>query len=102
MLVIEEIKGIVTKYFQDLPAKEVYLFGSYSRGDQTEQSDIDIMVWRDKESKQIPDFPKWQADLAKLFNRPVDLRLGTGDWKKSPTHKNKELIEQALKLLFSK
>ncbi len=29
---------------EDLPLKEVYLYGSYSKGDYTEDSDIDIAV----------------------------------------------------------
>ena len=45
----EEVKKIVREYFTllmkvGLPLEKVILFGSFSRGEQTEYSDIDIAV----------------------------------------------------------
>ncbi len=45
---LEEIKIILTKHKQELiekfSIKNIGIFGSYSRGESTEQSDIDILV----------------------------------------------------------
>jgi len=45
---IEEIKYIINQHRQELEerfkAKSIAIFGSYARGDQTPESDIDIMV----------------------------------------------------------
>ena len=45
----EEVKKIVRDYYKlllkaGLPLEKVFLFGSFSRGEQTEYSDIDIAV----------------------------------------------------------
>ena len=44
MLTIQQIKDTVTDYFKDKPVKEVYLFGSYARGEAREDSDIDLGI----------------------------------------------------------
>ena len=44
MLTIEQIKETVTDYFKDKPVKKVYLFGSYARGEATENSDVDLGI----------------------------------------------------------
>lgn len=45
---IEEIKDIINRHRQELEerfkVKSIAIFGSYARGDQTPESDIDIMV----------------------------------------------------------
>lgn len=35
---------LVKSYFNDKPVDEVYLFGSYSRNQQNENSDIDLLI----------------------------------------------------------
>ena len=44
MLQIEDIKRSVTKLAKKYGAERVYLFGSYARGEATEQSDIDLRI----------------------------------------------------------
>lgn len=41
---IEEIKSIVKPIAQKYGVARVYLFGSYARGDATENSDVDLRV----------------------------------------------------------
>ena len=41
---IEELKSILTPAFAAYPVRRGYVFGSYSRGNATEKSDIDIFV----------------------------------------------------------
>lgn len=48
MLTIEEIKAAVTKVGKKYGIKNAYLFGSYARGEATENSDVDIIIDRGK------------------------------------------------------
>ena len=40
----ERIIPSIQKYFATQPINKAWLFGSYSRGEESEQSDIDILV----------------------------------------------------------
>ncbi|MCL1819093.1 MAG: nucleotidyltransferase domain-containing protein [Oscillospiraceae bacterium] len=44
MLTVDEIKSIVTPVADVYPIRRVTLFGSYARGDATENSDVDIVI----------------------------------------------------------
>ena len=60
-------------YFSTQPVLKAWLFGSFSRGEETKDSDVDIMVSLDK-SKPIglKFFGMW-SDLEELLGRKVDL-----------------------------
>ena len=60
-------------YFSTQPVLKAWLFGSFSRGEETKDSDVDIMVSLDK-SKPIglKFFGMWN-DLEELLCRKVDL-----------------------------
>lgn len=60
-------------YFSTQPVLKVWLFGSFSRGEETKDSDVDIMVSLDK-SKPIglKFFGMW-SDLEELLGRKIDL-----------------------------
>ena len=60
-------------YFSTQPVLKAWLFGSFSRGEETKNSDVDIMVSLDK-SKPIglKFFGMWN-DLEELLGRKVDL-----------------------------
>lgn len=63
----------IQKFFNNKPVLKAYLFGSYSRGDADENSDIDILVELDY-SKQIGlEFVRMQLDLQDLLQHKVDL-----------------------------
>lgn len=61
------------QYFSTQPVLKVWLFGSFSRGEETQDSDVDIIVALDK-SKPIglKFFGMW-SDLEELLGRKVDL-----------------------------
>ena len=60
-------------YFSTQPVLKAWLFGSFSREEETKDSDVDIMVSLDK-SKPIglKFFGMWN-DLEELLGRKVDL-----------------------------
>lgn len=67
------IIDLLRKYFSTQPVLKAWLFGSFSRGEETQDSDIDIIVSLDK-SKPIglKFFGMW-SDLEELLGRKVDL-----------------------------
>ena len=69
----QEITHLLSDYFKTQPVLKAWLFGSYSRGEQNADSDVDILVILDK-SKPIGlrFFGMW-GDLERLLGRPVDL-----------------------------
>ena len=69
--------GMMTKtiadYFKTQPVLKAWLFGSYSRGEQTKDSDVDILVLLDKSHPiGLKFFGMWN-DLEELLGRKVDL-----------------------------
>jgi len=74
-----EMETILTDYFQYQPVKRAYLFGSVARGEQTSDSDIDILVELDYE--QGADFYQlltMQEQLSALLGHSVDLVSANG------------------------
>ena len=69
--------GMMTKtiaeYFKTQPVLKAWLFGSYSRGEQTKDSDVDILVLLDKSRPiGLKFFGMWN-DLEELLGRKGDL-----------------------------
>ena len=66
---------IIADYFKTQPVVKAWLFGSFARGEETPESDVDILVEFDRENAKVGLF-KYCAiimDLEKLLNRSVDL-----------------------------
>ena len=63
----------IAEYFKTQPVLKAWLFGSYSRGEQTKDSDVDILVLLDKSRPiGLKFFGMWN-DLEELLGRKVDL-----------------------------
>ncbi len=69
----QEIKKTIADYFATQPVTKAWLFGSFARGEEREDSDVDILVVLDH-SKPVglKYFGIWR-DLEKLLGREVDL-----------------------------
>lgn len=63
----------IRNYFKDKPVLKAYLFGSFSRGEANQSSDIDILVELDYSKPIGLEFVQMQLDLQDLLNRKVDL-----------------------------
>ncbi len=72
-----EIQNIIPKireYLATQPVERAYLFGSCARGENNENSDIDILVtYTDGNSLSLFDIGGMISDLSKVANRQVDL-----------------------------
>lgn len=69
---LEEIKAIITPIAQRYNMKEVYLFGSYARGEATEKSDIDL-VMDFSDTITLFTYAEIIEELEKLFGKKVDI-----------------------------
>lgn len=64
---------IIANYFKTQPVLKAWLFGSFARGEETEKSDIDIIVSLDYSQRIGLKYFKMAMDLENLVGRPVDL-----------------------------
>ena len=67
-----EIINKITQYFSNRPVLKAWLFGSYSRGEETPESDVDILVVFDP-IVDLFDHVEMQLDLKEILQRDVDL-----------------------------
>ena len=72
---IPQIKSVVSDCAARYGAERVFLFGSYARGEMTEESDIDLRL--DKGSIRGLQLAGMLCDLEDAFGKHVDL-LTTG------------------------
>lgn len=64
----------ITEYFKDQPILRAWLFGSYSRGEENSDSDIDILVDYDKSSRiSLLKVCSMITDLEDKLGKRVDL-----------------------------
>jgi predicted nucleotidyltransferase len=71
ILFLKENKSYLRKHFY---CTEIGLFGSFARNEQTEESDIDILVLFDQNTPNLYDVElKLKEYLKKRFNRKVDI-----------------------------
>ena len=71
MKTFENIQQIVSRLAKQYGAERVYLFGSYARGDATDQSDIDLRI--DKGEIRGLRFASLLGDLQEELGTKVDL-----------------------------
>ena len=89
------IKTIVADYFKTQPVLKAWLFGSYSRGEQTKESDVDILVQYDRSQRiGLLKIAGMHIDLENLLGHKVDIvEDGTlRPWAVESVNKDKCLI----------
>lgn len=76
-MTLDDIKNIILAHKQELldkyNIKSIGVFGSYARGEQTEESDIDLLVDLTTEDMNFFLFLEAEEFLSNLFNIKVDL-----------------------------
>ncbi|MBE6288468.1 MAG: nucleotidyltransferase [Mediterranea massiliensis] len=71
---INSIIPIIQSYFVTQPISKAWLFGSYSRGEETARSDVDILVSFDKGAKiSLFKYADIICQLEALLKQRVDL-----------------------------
>ena len=64
---------LIADYFKTQPVLKTWIFGTFSRGEQTADSDIDILVVLDESQHVGMKFFGMYEDLKALLGRNVDL-----------------------------
>ncbi|MFV7236193.1 MULTISPECIES: nucleotidyltransferase family protein [Flavobacterium] len=86
--------NLIKDFFSRQPVLKAYLFGSYSRGEENENSDVDLLVELDYTQPIGLEFIQMQIDLQKLLSKKVDLvsARGLSKYIKPILDKEKKLI----------
>ena len=64
----------IQAFFADQPIKRAWLFGSYSRGEEGPDSDVDILVeYENSDEISLFAISSMMNSLKKILNRKVDL-----------------------------
>jgi predicted nucleotidyltransferase len=92
----EEIISKIKVFFIDKPISKAYLFGSYARNEQTQESDVDILVDFEKQANLF-DLIRLQQNLSELLELKVDLLSSKGVSKFVKPH-----IEQDKVLIYER
>ena len=69
---IDEIKKRIEPVAKDYTLERVYIFGSYARGEATEESDVDILV-EGFNDKRFFAFAGLFVDLEEALEKKIDL-----------------------------
>ena len=95
-----DIISSVREYFKDQPVQRAWIFGSYARGDETPDSDIDLLVVFDHQNAEIGlmEYVRMINDLTNRLGRPVDLvEEGTLlPFAKESAERDKQLIYERI------
>jgi len=68
-----QIINTISEYFKTKPVGRAWVFGSFSRGEEKEDSDIDIIVALTPDARMGLDYYGMICDLEDLLNIPVDM-----------------------------
>jgi len=72
---LDEIRDRLTPIFQEKGVIRAVLFGSYAKGEATEESDVDIVAHVD-DDMDILDFAEISGFVEDLLNKRVDFLYG--------------------------
>ena len=68
-----KIGETIAEYFKTKPVVRAWIFGSFARGEETPQSDVDILVMLDPNKSVGMEFFGMYEELKELLGRNVDL-----------------------------
>src|ERR1700744_5973233 len=69
---------VIKSYFSGKPVVKAYIFGSYSRNEAENDSDLDILVDLDYSKHIGLGFVQMQDDLQQKLNKKIDLVSSNG------------------------
>lgn len=69
-----EMIAKVQKFFSTIPVKSAWVFGSFARGEETKNSDLDLLVdYMEESNLSLLDVIKYKQRLESIIGREVDL-----------------------------
>ena len=91
-----DINKKISDYLATQPVQKAWVFGSFARGEERPDSDIDILVKFDREHAKVGllKYASMMIDLEKILNRAVDL-VEEGallPWAEKTANQDKKLI----------
>lgn len=91
-----DITKQISDYFATQPVLKAWVFGSFARGEERPDSDIDLLVKFDREHAKVGllKYAAIMMDLEKILNRTVDL-VEEGallPWAEKTANQDKKLI----------
>lgn len=69
----QNLASTISDYFSTQPVEKAWVFGSFSRGEERADSDVDIIITLTPGTRMGLKFFEMNVELEKLLNRPVDL-----------------------------
>lgn len=64
----------ISEYFKTQPVEKAWLFGSFARGEETPESDVDILVQYDEKARiSLLMISRMMGELERCVGRRVDL-----------------------------
>lgn len=69
----KNISNIISEYFKTKPVDKAWVFGSFARGEEGPDSDVDILIRFTPGTSMGLAFCGMICDLEDALNRPVDL-----------------------------
>ena len=97
---IRKLIPIIREFLATQPVRRVWLFGSYSRGEETDDSDIDLLVDYDESNGGVSLFRRggMLMDLSDLLGHKVDMidRSGLMDFARESVEHDKILIYERI------
>lgn len=94
ILTIKQIKKIIKPILNKYGIKDIYLFGSYARGEANSKSDVDIYCDKGRISNLIQQ-GKMEDELEKALGKEVDVIF---DSSKMDSFFKKQIMEDMIKL----
>ena len=91
---VAEITKQISGYLATQPVQRAWLFGSFARGEETENSDIDLLVdLDDTQAVGLRFFGMWR-ELEQLLGRNVDLvtENGLADYARESVNRDKVMV----------
>ena len=84
----------IAEYFKTQPVLKAWLFGSFARGEETPESDVDILIVLDHSKPVGLQFFGMYEDLKELLGRPVDLVVDSSlaPFARESVERDKKLI----------
>ena len=101
---IETMTKTIAEYFKTQPVLKAWLFGSYARGEQRPDSDVDILVQYDRaQPVGLFKISKMHLTLVDLLGKEVDLvdQETMFPWVEESVNQDKELIYERATYLSS-